>query len=172
MKIIELCGWCSRRNVQSRIAAVAPPSTAARFPMLCHDGIRMHEAPRRRGRRRYRGKRVFFAYPSISTAQVENHPVFGMKFPPKFVPALRGLLRYFRVPSFRPERAFPESARIPRIRESPFKSGGVALESARGEPESRLPLKSRRRCGRNDGPLENTRSRRNSQTESRRYRAS
>ena len=62
------------------------------------------------------------------------HPVFGMKFPPKFVPALRGLLRYFRVPSFRPERAFPESARIPRMRESPFKSGGVALEYARGEP--------------------------------------
>ena len=43
---------------------------------------------------------------------------------------------------------FPSRARIPRMRESPLKSGGVALESARGEPESRLPFKSRRRGGR------------------------
>ena len=97
----------------------------------------------------FRSVRMATSYWGIGTRWGdENHPVFGMKFPPKFVPALRGLLRYFRVPSFRPERAFPESARIPRMRESPFKSGGVALKYARGEPESRLPFKSRRRCGR------------------------
>ncbi len=43
---------------------------------------------------------------------------------------------------------FPSRAQIPRMRESPLGSGGVALESARGEPESRLPFKSRRRGGR------------------------
>ncbi len=43
---------------------------------------------------------------------------------------------------------FPSRARIPRMRDSPLKSGGLALESARGEPESRLPFKSRRRGGR------------------------
>ncbi len=42
---------------------------------------------------------------------------------------------------------FPSRATIPRMRESPLKSGGVALERARGEPESRLPFKSRRRGG-------------------------
>ena len=78
----------------------------------------------------------------------ENHPVFGMKFPPKCVPALRGLLRYFRARHSGRSARFPSRAEIPRMRESPLKSGGVALESARGEPESRLPFESRRRGGR------------------------
>ena len=43
---------------------------------------------------------------------------------------------------------FPSRARIPRMRESPLKSGGVAFESARGEPESKPPFKSRQRGGR------------------------
>ena len=74
-------------------------SRQSSFRALCHDGIRMHEAPRRRGRRRYRGKTSFFAYPSISSVRVETGVMKIILFS----------LRYFRASSFRPERAFAES---------------------------------------------------------------
>ena len=40
---------------QDSFVPIAPPSTAGRFPTLCHHyEIRTYEVPRRRGRRRYR----------------------------------------------------------------------------------------------------------------------
>ena len=78
---------------------------------------------------------------------VRNNPVFGMKFFMKFVLALRCLSGIFAPRHSGRSARFPSRAKIPRMRESPLKSGGVALESARGEPESRLLFKSWRRGG-------------------------
>ena len=58
-RLFDLCGWCSRRKVQSRIASVAPPSTAARGLMRLDSIMAGFRTPRRRGRRRYRASELF-----------------------------------------------------------------------------------------------------------------